>query len=235
MNALVSALVYNWLDRLVFVCDRPDAITLGGLLSAASFPHSILAHIVEHVEPIKCCQRYEHPLGAHLAVHGIGRVVRGRSQLSETGAIEFVDIEVELADLEGAVQTVVEKLEQLGAPFGASIRFGPDSNRSPVPFGKREQLALYLDTTRVPDAFYDALDSNPWYEQLAEVAKLHAGGEARSVWPGPVETAIHFVVAEADPLAETIGALRDTLPILQNARLVRRYSDGRPPSEARLP
>ena len=199
-----------------------------------TFPHSVLAHIVEHVEPIKCCQRYEHPLGAHLAVHGIGRVVRGRSQLSETGAIEFVDIEVELADLEGAVQTVVEKLEQLGAPFGSSIRFGPDNNRSPVPFGKREQLALYLDTTRVPDAFYDALDSNAWYEQLAEVAK-HAGGEARSVWPGPVETAIYFIVDEADALADTLQLLGDTVPILQNARLLMRYSDGRPPSEIRLP
>ena len=123
----------------------------------------------------------------------------------------------------------------MGAPFGSSLQFAADSGRAAVPFGKYEQLTIYLDGTSLPAEVYEDLDFNRFYGELDEAAGGKADGQARSVWTGETETAVHLAGPKADALEQVVKAMWPTAPILQNARLVLRYADGRAPVEKRLP
>ena len=197
--------------------------------------HFVLARITEHVEPIERGERYEDPLAAFLNEHGLGEVTGGGSQLNEDGEIEFADVELELVNLDDAITKVVQQLEAMGAPFGSSIQFAAESGRETLPFGKYEQLTIYLDGTGLPDTVYESLDFDGLYRELGEAVSREAGGQARSVWTGPTETAIHLAGPSADALDRVVTAMWSTVPIFQNARLMLRYSDGRAPVEKRLP
>ena len=85
------------------------------------FPHVVIARMYEHVEPIDRGDRYEDPLQDALDATNIGRVTGGGSQLNELGGIEFADVEIELADLDGALLVVKEALEKAGAPQGSEL------------------------------------------------------------------------------------------------------------------
>ena len=195
----------------------------------------VLARITEHVEPIERGERYEDPLAAFLSEHGLGEVTGGGSQLNANGEIEFADVELELVNLDDAITKVVQQLEAMGAPFGSSIQFAAESGRAALPFGKYEQLTIYLDGTGLPPAVYESLDFNRFYRELGAAVGLEAHGQARSVWTGPTETAVHLAGPNADALEQVVTTMWNTVPVLQNARVVLRYSDGRAPSERRLP
>jgi hypothetical protein len=197
--------------------------------------HFVLARITEHVEPLERGERYEDPLSAFLDEHGLGEVTGGGSQLNANGEIEFADVELELVNLDDAIPKLVRQLEAMGAPFGSSIQFAAESGREPIPFGRYEQLTIYLDGTGLPPTVYESLDFDRFYRELGEAAGREAEGQARSVWTGPTETAVHLAGSNADALEQVVNAMWNTAPILQNARLVLRYSDGRAPGERRLP
>ena len=197
--------------------------------------HMVLARITEHVEPIERGDRYEDPLAAFLSEHGLGEVTGGGSQLNAEGEIEFADVELELVNLDDSITKVVRQLEAMGAPYGSSIQFAAESGRKALPFGKYEQLTIYLDGTGLPAEVYESLDFDRLYSELGEAVGRDAGGQARSVWTGPTETAIHLAGPKADALEQVVNAMWNTVPIFQNARLVLRYADGRAPIERRLP
>jgi hypothetical protein len=200
-----------------------------------SSPQVVLARITEHVEPIERGERYEDPLAAFLKEHGLGEVTGGGSQLNGDGEIEFADIELELVNLDDAVTKLVQQLDAMGAPFGSTIQFPADSGREALPFGSFEQLTIYLDGTGLPATVYESLDFDRLYSELGEAVGRDAHGQARSVWTGPTETAVHLAGPKADALEQVVTAMWNTVPILQNARLVLRYADGRAPIEKRLP
>jgi hypothetical protein len=195
----------------------------------------VLARITEHVEPLERGERYEDPLAAFLNEHRLGEVTGGGSQLNANGEIEFADIELELVNLDDAITKLVQQLEAMGAPFGSSIQFSAESGREALPFGKYEQLTIYLDGTGLPPTVYESLDFDRLYSELGDAVGREADGQARSVWTGPTETAIHLAGPKADALEQVVNAMWETVPVLQNARLVLRYSDGRAPIERRLP
>lgn len=112
--------------------------------------HFVLARITEHVEPLERGERYEDPLTAYLTQHGLGEVTGGGSQLNANGEIEFADVELELVNLDDAITELIQQLDAMGAPFGSSIRFAAQAGRQPIPFGKYEQLTIYLDGTGLP-------------------------------------------------------------------------------------
>jgi len=197
--------------------------------------HFVLARITEHVEPLERGERYEDPLTAFLNQHGLGEVTGGGSQLNANGEIEFADVELELVNLDDAITKLVQQLEAMGAPFGSSIQFAAESGREAIPFGKYEQLTIYLDGTGLPPSVYESLDFDRFYRELGEAVGRQADGQARSVWTGPTETAVHLAGPKADALDQVVNAMWNTAPILQHARLVLRYSDGRAPVERRLP
>ena len=87
----------------------------------------------------------------------------------------------------------------------------------------------------MPPDVYESLDFDRFYGELSEAVGREADGLARSVWTGSTETAVHLAGPKADALEQVVNAMWHTVPVLQNARLVLRYSDGRSPVERRLP
>jgi hypothetical protein len=90
---------------------------------AARFPHLVIAHIPEHIEPIERAERYEDPLQDALAISGLGVITGGGSQLTPTGDIAFVEVELALANLDGALEVVKRILEEAEAPAGSQLLF----------------------------------------------------------------------------------------------------------------
>ena len=193
-----------------------------------ALPHHVTVTINEHVEPLDRGERYEDPLADTLGERG--EVSGGGSMLNATREIVFVDIELELADLDGSLDLVRRKLSEIGVPKGSRLVI---EGRPDEPIGEIETLTVYLDGVGLPDDVYAALDFQAFYGALDAVARAEGGG-ARSVWTGETETGVHLTARDAEALREKLVALWDQHPILQNARLVvRRSIDER--VETRLP
>jgi hypothetical protein len=97
-----------------------------------AFPHLVVATITEDIGPIDRGRKYEDPIDAALKAAGLGEVTGGGSQLDASRRIAFVDIDVALADTEGALDLVRLTLKQLGAPAGSVLSFTRDDERHVV-------------------------------------------------------------------------------------------------------
>jgi hypothetical protein len=189
------------------------------------YPHFVLARFYEHIEPIDRGDRYEDPLNDVLESAAIGRVTGGGSQLNEDGRIDFVDIEIELIDLDAALHAVVEALERAGAPQGSEILQDGNVLRE---FGAAQCVAVYLDGVTLPAEVYADLD----FDQLTADLDSAAGvGSYRGHWQGPEETGLFFFGSNAEELFARIHPALLALPIGQNARVV--VNDGKSQAPAR--
>ena len=179
-----------------------------------SSPLVLLARLHEHIEPIDRGSRYEDPLHDALASAGLGAVTGGGSQLSETGEIEFADVEIEVADVQGALDLVVATLDGAGAPVCSEILYDEQIVRQ---FGRQECLAIYLDGVSLPDEVYATLD----FEATVGSIDALAGPQSyRGFWQGPEETGLFFFGSSADDMFANVEPLLRRLPIGQNARVV---------------
>jgi len=189
------------------------------------YPHFVLARVYEHIGPIDRGDRYEDPLSEVLEAAEIGRVTGGGSQLNEEGRIEFADIEIELLDLDGALQTAVTALERAGAPRGSEIHLDGEVLRE---FGAAQCVAVYLDGVTLPEEVYADLD----FDQLiAELDGVAGEGSYRGHWQGNEETGLFFYGPNAEELFARIHPALSPLPIAQNARIV--VNEGKAGSPAR--
>lgn len=196
------------------------------------FPHVVLARLYEHIEPIDRGERYEDPLQAVLEQANIGRVTGGGSLLNELGGIEYVDIEIELANLDGAVGVVVDALEKAGAPQGSELVDGSDS-RILRQFGTQQCLAIFLDGATLPDEVYADLDFDAVVTELGAAA---GEGSNRGFWQGPDETGLFFFGPDAEAMFTRVEPVLRRLPIGQNARVVLRHGKQElNPREVRIP
>ena len=196
------------------------------------FPHVVVARIYEHIGPIDRGDRYEDPLHDSLEQKNVGRVTGGGSQLDERGGIAFADVEMELANLDDAVSTVADTLEQAGAPQGSELIDASDG-RVLREFGTRQCLAIYLDGTSLPAEVYAGLDLDAVVNEIGAAA---GEDSYRGGWQGPAETAVFFCGADADAMFSRVEPVLRRLPIGQNARVVLR--PGKPslnPREVRMP
>lgn len=196
------------------------------------YAHVVIARMYEHIEPMDRGDRYEDPLESALQSQGIGRVTGGGSQLGELGQIEFADVEIELANLDGAVGVVTAILESAGAPQGSELIRASDSHVLRE-FGRQQCLAIYLDGTSLPDEVYANLDFEAVVTEIGDAA-----GERsfRGFWQGPQETGIFFFGPDAEGMFSRVEPVLHRLPIGQNARVVVR--SGREtlrPREVRMP
>ena len=199
------------------------------------FAHPVTARLWEPIRPVNRGERYEDPLQEVLQRAGVGEVEGGGSQLSATGEVAYAELAVYLADLEGALQLTKDTLEAAGAPEGSEFLFDPDAARAPVPFGRLQSIALYLDGVGLPDQVYADLDFDSVLSEI-EAALAQPGRALHDTWMGNEETGLFFFVPSAD---EALARLEPTLrriPVCQNARVVLRH--GRPDlprREFRLP
>jgi len=194
------------------------------------YPHFVLARFYEHIGPIDRGDRYEDPLSEVLESAAIGCVTGGGSQLAEDGRIEFADIEIELADLDAALQVAVEALERAGAPQGSEIRLDDSVLRE---FGTTQCVTVYLDGVTLPQEVYANLD----FDQLIATLEGAAGeGSYRGHWQGPEATALYFFGPDAEQLFTRLEPALRALPIGQNARVVVNAGKaGSPERTVRLP
>jgi hypothetical protein len=196
------------------------------------FPHLVLARVYEHIEPIDRGDRYEDPLQAVLEKTGIGRVTGGGSQLNELGGIAYADVEIELANLDEALEIVAEALERAGAPQGSELIRAADE-RVLREFGKLQCLAIYLDGTSLPDEVYATLDFGA---VVTEIGAAAGDDSYRGLWQGPQETGIFFFGPDAEAMFARVEPVLRRLPIGQNARVVvRQGKESSSPREIRMP
>jgi hypothetical protein len=196
------------------------------------FPHRVIARVYEHIEPIDRGDRYEDPLDAVLELANIGRVTGGGSQLSELGGIEYAEIEIELANLDGALRVVVDALENAGAPQGSELIDAADG-RMLRQFGTQQCLAIFLDGTTLPEEVYANLDFDAL---VAELGAAAGDGSNRGFWQGPEETGVFFFGPDAEAMFARVEPVLRRLPIGQNARVVLRHGKQQlNPREVRMP
>lgn len=179
-----------------------------------SFPHMVIARLYEYIEPIDRGNRYEDPLHAVLESAQAGAVTGGGSQLNESGQIEFADVEIELANLDAAIDLVAHTLEGAGAPRGSEIHHEGKVVRE---FGRQQCLAVYLDGTSLPDEVYANLD----FDDVVTKIGTAAGPDSyHGCWQGPEETGLYFFGSNAEEMFTRVEPVLRTLPIGQNARVV---------------
>ncbi|HJR65613.1 MAG TPA: hypothetical protein VJ802_04240 [Gemmatimonadaceae bacterium] len=190
------------------------------------FPHLVVARIPEHIEPMDRGARYEDPVQDALAIRELGVVTGGGSQLTAAAEIGYVDVELALADLDGALEVVQRILEDAGAPVGSQLLFEQDGVGVERPFGVQEGLAVYLDGTTLPEEIYAETDIDALMERLASAVDS-VNGELRSAWNGPTETALYHYGPSADAMLVALQPVFNDFAICQNARLViRQGADG---------
>ena len=196
------------------------------------FPHLVVARVYENIGPVDRGDRYEDPLQAVLEEKKLGRVTGGGSQLDEFGGITFADVEVEVANLDDALQVIADTLESAGAPEGAEILQAPDE-RVLRSFGKQQCLAIYLDGTSLPDDVYANLD----FDAVVDEIGTAAGKDSfRGAWQGPEETALFLFGDDAEAMFGRVEPILRRLPIGQNARVIVRHGKPSvPPREVRMP
>ncbi|MGE5837776.1 MAG: hypothetical protein ACM4AI_25110 [Acidobacteriota bacterium] len=195
-----------------------------------SYPHLVIARLYEYIEPVDRGNRYEDPLHEVLEAAQAGAVTGGGSQLNESGQIEFADVEIELADLEAAIDLVASTLESAGAPQGSEILHEAKVVRE---FGRQQCLAVYLDGTSLPDEVYANLD----FDDVVTKIGTAAGPDSyRGCWQGPEETGLYFFGSNAEEMFALVEPLLRTLPIGQNARVVIRHGhESLQPRTVRMP
>jgi hypothetical protein len=195
-----------------------------------STPHLVVARFYEHIEPIDRGNRYEDPLHAALEAAQAGAVTGGGSQLNESGGIDFADVEIELANLDAALDLAANTLEAAGAPQGSEIRHEDTVVRV---FGRQQCLAIYLDGTSLPDEVYANLD----FDQVVSDLGTAAGPESyHGCSQGAEETGLYFFGSNAEEMFTRVEPVLRTLPIGQNARVVIRHGQERlEPRTVRMP
>ena len=181
----------------------------------STVPVSINVKLNARLQPEHRLQLFEDPLDAMLEGAGIGEIMGGGTALSEDGEVEYGDLEITLHD-PAALPSLIEALEQLGAPKGSLIQREGVADQ---PFGVTEGLEFYLKGTYLPDEVYEQCDSNYVFEQIVE--RIEGHGEICSWWQGPTETALYLYGASFDTMHERIADLLASYPLCQGARVVR--------------
>ena len=181
---------------------------------------TLVARLYEHIEPLDRGTRYEDPLDAALRQRGLGEVTGGGSQLTETGEIEFADIEMQVGNMDDALPVIVASLEESGAPIAAELIGDAGVVRR---FGRQQCLAVYLDGATLPDEVYAELDFDAVIDQLTTAA---GEGSFHGFWQGPEETGLFFFGADAEAMFARVEPVLRALPIGQNARVVVRPGRG---------
>ena len=190
------------------------------------FPHTVIARLPEHIEPLDRGQRYEDPLNEALAARELGMLTGGGTHLTPESEIGYVDLEIALANLNGALDVVKQILEAQGAPVGSQLLFRRKGIDEEIPFGVQEGIAIYLDGVSLPTEVYERTNIQEVVQRVAEAVQS-VGGEWRGSWSGPSETALYQFGPSADAMLDALLPVFDGFAICQNARVViRQGTDG---------
>lgn len=95
--------------------------------------HKAFVRINEPLMAEKRLRKYQGPLHQALMLAGLGHVTGGGSVQGTDGTIQWISLDMELKDLDGALHFACAKLRELGAPARSTVKFrlhGQDTTRS---------------------------------------------------------------------------------------------------------
>ena len=78
---------------------------------------------MDSVGPMERGDKYEDPLDRDLEAQGLGMVTGGGTQMAKGGGIEWVGIDIYLADLDRGLELTRQRLRELGAPAGSVLEY----------------------------------------------------------------------------------------------------------------
>jgi len=195
----------------IFKKNTPPDAEANAVESASAY---LTAQLNARLQPMHRGELFEDPLDEALQELGLGSVSGGGTQLSESGEVDYCDIEIDVAVLdERSVQAIINLLEGLGAPRGSKLKAGEQE----LPFGNTEGLALYLNGTDLPDEVYKACDSNVVYTEVQRL--IGDRGEIYSHWQGPKETALYLYGNSFQEMHDSIAEFLATYPLCQKCRV----------------
>lgn len=185
--------------------------------------YRVNARIWEPVPPMDRVVRYEDPLENILEERRKGVIAGEGCQSSDESEVQFVDIDLELVNLDDAVELVKQVLENAGAPAGSELRFEREGVEETVPFGVTEGVAIYIDGQNLPDEVYEQWDIDELAEEID--AAMAGTGEIRGAWSGEEETALYLYGPSAETIFSMLQPLLNRHPLCQNARVVIRHGN----------
>jgi len=190
--------------------ETPAQVESAGMHVTAQLNHLLM--------PMDRGERYEDPLDEALSAQGLGETSGGGTMQEQSGEIEFIDVEIDLTDLEKGVPFVIAKLEELGAPKGSILRVHDTEPSREIPFGKAEGVGIYLDGVNLPDEVYKDSDVNVVIEELNK--RIEGHGEMQSHWQGNTETGLYFYGDDSNRMISLMRDFLDTYPLCKGARVV---------------
>jgi hypothetical protein len=95
--------------------------------------HFVFAKLFDTVLPIERGEKYEDPLNVMLQEQHLGEVTGGGTMQRTDKTIEYVGVDIELVNLDSALDATKAKLRELGAPKGSVLEFERDGQETIVP------------------------------------------------------------------------------------------------------
>lgn len=181
-------------------------------------PTFAYAQINARVMPIDRGGMYEDPLQEEFEQNGFGEVTGGGTMQSENGEIEYCGIDIDLFNLEEGVPFICGFLAECGAPQGSKLQFELNGEQKEFPFGFLEGLAIYFNSTDLPDEVYENNDINEVYDEINDL--LGERGQIQGHWNGPTETAMYLYGYSVKEMRELISSVMETNPLCEQARYV---------------
>jgi len=181
-------------------------------------PTFVYAYLNARISPQKRVEWLEGPLAEAVAENSLGEVTGGGTEQSAEGEVEFCGIDLELSEVDAGILFVGEFLTKRGAPLGSKLQYEMKGKKIEVPFGKAEGLAIYLNTSDLPQQVYDEHDVT---EVLQEIDRsLGRRGNIMGHWSGPNELALYLYGHSADEMRQLTADLLASHPLCQKSRVV---------------
>lgn len=179
-------------------------------------PQFIVATINARIQPMHRGEIYEDPLDIILTKNGIGQVIGGGTLQSQSGEIEYCDVEIQVKSSSNkTVDLIKSSLEKIGVPKGSKIRVS--ATDCEIQFGTLEGLAIYLNGTDLGDEVYANSDSNHVYSELDRLTQ--GVGKVFSYWQDPTETAFYLYGSSFVQMNLKITELVENYPLCQKCRI----------------
>lgn len=179
-------------------------------------PEFIVVTINARIQPVHRGEIYEDALDEILSKNSIGEVSGGGTLQSQSGEIEYCDVEIQVNNSSNdTVNLIRSSLEEIGVPKGSKIKI--EATDSEIKFGTLEGLAIYLNGTDLGDEVYANSDSNYVYSELDRLTQ--GNGKVYGYWQGPTETALYLYGTSFSQMKSQISELVNNYPLCQKCRI----------------
>ncbi|MBF0693963.1 MAG: hypothetical protein IR153_02760 [Flavobacterium sp.] len=181
--------------------------------------HYIIAQLNDKLMPIDRGLVYSDPIDEYLISKSLGEVSGGGTLQSESGEIEYCELEIELNNKpeEDLLIEIINILEALGAPKGSKLTIEGEDRQ--IPFGKKEGIGLYLNGISLDPKVYAENDINVLFEELYE--QLEIPRKVDRFWEGHGETALYFYGNNFEKMNQVVTTMVKKHPLCEKARLAK--------------